>query len=306
MATMKKVFPYLVIIFSAFLCAINYQIFVFPNKFAPAGLNGICTMIQYLFQIQFGYLSLIINIPLGIWAGRKIGYRLVIRTLLYVTAFSFFLILLDKVDLSYFAYETETGTSTILGPLVAGIITGGCYCLLVRCSANGGGTDFVAAVIHHFRPELNFFWITFGINVLVAFSSYFVYGFQIEPVILCILYCFMSSTVSDKILKSGRSAIRCEIITESPIEISRAIVDQLHHGATLIPAKGVYAGNETNVLLCVVNHAQLPQLLRIVRSFPRTFAVFSGASEVVGNFKRIDAKGNPEKSLLDAEQTSFL
>ena len=301
MVSIKKYVPYLVIIVTAFVCAFNYQIFVFPNKFAPAGLNGICTMIQYLFDIRFGYLSLIINIPLGLWAGRKIGYKLVFRTLLYVASFSVFLILMDRIDLSRFAYETETGTSTILGPLVAGIITVGCYCLLVRCNANGGGTDFIAAVIHHFKPELNFFWITFSLNAVVAFTSYFVYGFQIEPVILCILYCFMSSTVSDKVLKNGRSAIRCEIITDNPNEISRAIVGQLHHSATLIPAKGIYAGNDTNILLCVVNPVQVPQLLKIVRSYPRTFAVFSGASEVAGNFKRIDAKGNLEKRYLDEE-----
>ena len=306
MTRLKKALPYFIIIGAALVCALNYQLFVFPNKFAPAGLNGICTMIQYLFEIRFGYLSLVINIPLGLWAARKIGRDLVVRSLLYVTSFSVFLILLDKLDLSRFIYETETGTSTILGPLVAGIITGACYSFLVRCNSSGGGTDFIAAVIHRSRPELNFFWITFSLNVLVALSSYFVYGFQMEPVILCILYCFMSSTVSDKVLKSGRTAIRCEIITEYPDEISQQIISRLHHGATLVPAKGIYAGKETNLLLCVVNNAQLPVLTEIVKSYPHTFAVFSGATEVVGNFKRLDANGKPEKSLLSVENQTLL
>ena len=209
------------------------------------------------------------------------------------------------MDLSRFAYITETGTSTILGPLVAGIITGACYTLLVRCQSNGGGTDFIAAVIHHSRPDLNFFWITFGLNVLVAVSSYFVYGFQMEPVILCILYCFMSSTVSDKVLKSERTAIRCEIITDYPDEIAQQIISRLRHSATLIPAKGIYAGKETNLLLCVVNNAQLPLLTEIVKSYPQTFAVFSGSTNVVGNFKRLDAHSNPEKDLLNWGNSPF-
>ena len=47
-----------------------------------------------------------------------------VRSMLYVAAFSIFLIVLEKVDLSAFAYETPNGTSKILGPLVAGLING--------------------------------------------------------------------------------------------------------------------------------------------------------------------------------------
>ena len=67
MKSFKKPLTYLVIALMAFLTAVNYQMFVFPNSFAPAGLNGICTMIQHLTGISVGYMSLIINIPLAIW-----------------------------------------------------------------------------------------------------------------------------------------------------------------------------------------------------------------------------------------------
>ena len=63
---------HLVIIALALLCAIpNYQLFIFPNRFAPAGLNGICTMIQYVFHINVGYMSLLINIPLALLVADK-------------------------------------------------------------------------------------------------------------------------------------------------------------------------------------------------------------------------------------------
>ena len=45
---MKKTAGYAMMIICAVLSAINYKIFVFPNSFAPAGVDGICTMIQYL------------------------------------------------------------------------------------------------------------------------------------------------------------------------------------------------------------------------------------------------------------------
>ncbi len=297
MKSLKRSLTYLVIVGLALICALNYQLLVFPNRFAPAGLNGICTMIQYLSGISVGYLSLLINIPLALWVLKRVGPDLAGRSMLYVVSFSLFLILLGELDLSRFAYDTAS--STILGPLVAGIINGSCYSLLVRCSASSGGTDFVAALIHQAHPEQGFFWITFTLNVLVAISSYFVYDFQIEPVILCILYSFLSSTVSDRLMKSGRSAIRCEIVTDYPQELSADIIQRLHHSATLIPAKGMYQNRETNILLCVVNKAQMPALADIVRSYPRTFAVLSSVSEVVGNFKRLDSNGMPQRELLD-------
>ena len=295
----KKAVTYLLIVGLALLNAFSYQLFIFSNRFAPAGLNGLCTMIQHIFGINVGYLSLFINIPLAVWTYFKVGKSIAVRSMLYVAAFSVFLILLEKWDLSGIAYETANGTSKILGPLCAGLINGAVYSTLVKTSASSGGIDFVAAIIHKDRPELNFFYIVFSINVLVAFISYFVYDYQIEPVILCILYSFMSSTVSDKMRKSGRSAVRCEIITDYPQEISAAIIRDLHHSATLIPAKGMYSGRETNILICIINKTQLPALSNLIQGYPHTFAVLSSANEVLGNFKRIDSRGNREIEFLD-------
>lgn len=295
----KKAVTYLMIVGLALLNAVSYQLFIFSNRFAPAGLNGVCTMIQHIFGINVGYLSLLINLPLAIWTYFKVGRSMAVRSMLYVAAFSIFLIILEKVDLSAFAYETPNGTSKILGPLVAGLINGVVYSTLVQASASSGGTDFIAAIIHKDRPELNFFYIVFTINVLVALTSYFVYDYQIEPVILCVMYSFMSSTVSDKMRKSGRSAVRCEIITDYPQEISADIIRKLRHSATLIPAKGMYSGRQTNILVCVVNKTQLAALSTILQEYPQTFAVISSANEVLGNFKRIDSRGNREIEFLD-------
>ncbi len=295
----KKAFTYLLIVLLALLNALSYQLFIFSNRFAPAGLNGICTMIQHIFGINVGYLSLIINVPLAIWTYFKVGRSMAVRSMLYVASFSIFLIVLEKVDLSAFAYETANGTSKILGPLCAGLINGVVYSTLVRTSASSGGTDFIAAIIHKDRPELNFFYIVFSINVLVAFISYFVYGYQIEPVVLCIMYSFMSSSVSDNMRKSGRSAVRCEIITDYPEQISADIIRKLHHSATVIPAKGMYSGHETNILICIINKTQLPALSTLIQDYPHTFAVISSANEVLGNFKRIDSRGNREIEFLD-------
>ena len=300
MKTAKKVLTYGVIMGIAMVCALNYQLFIFPNKFAPSGLNGICTMIQYVTGINIGYLSLLINVPLALWVFFFVSRPLAIRSMVYVGTFSITSVLLEYVDITRFVYHTETGTSAILGPLVAGIIFGSCYAMLLRASAYSGGTDFVAAIVHKYRPEKSIFGLIFGMNVLVAITSYFVYDYQVEPVILCIIYAFTSSTVSERMTKNGRSAVRFEIITDYPEEISNEIINKLHHSATLLPGRGMYLNKEVSMLLVVVNNSQVTRLAQICRQYPNTFAIIDPVSEVMGNFKKIDTRGNEAIELLDS------
>lgn len=295
----KKIITYCLIIFGALLCAVNYQLFVFPNSFAPAGLNGICTMIQHIFGVSIGYLNLLINVPLAVAVFLLVGREWAIRSMIYTVAFSVFTLLLEKVDLSAFAYATENGTSTILGPLTAGLITGWIAGILFRANACTGGTEFVASLIHRYHPHVNFFWVTFMLNVVVAAGSYFVYDFKVEPVLLCIIYSFASSSVRDRMTQTSRSAVRYEIITDEPEQIGQEIIHRLHHSATVIPAKGLYKGKETNMLVCIVNRSQAAEMTAILRNCPHSFVSMSLVSEVYGNFKRLDRHGKPEKQLID-------
>ena len=299
MQKMKKFWTYLVIAGVAMLSAVNYELFVFPNQFAPSGLNGICTMIQYLFGISVGYLSLIINVPLALWCYKEVSKPIALRSMVYVLTFSVGLLILDRLDLSAFHYYTESGTSKILGPLVAGVIQGYVFSILAKASAYSGGIDFVSAVIHKRDPSRSVYGMTFTMNVFIAGASYFVYDYQMEPVLLCVLYSFMSSTVVERLMKSGREAICFEIITDFPEEITQDIIKKTHHTTTLIPAKGMYSGSETNVLLCVVNKTQAATVSRIIRRYPRTFAVMDQVSEVMGNFKEMDSANREVKHFLD-------
>ncbi len=299
MSVVKKVWTYLVIALVAMAASVNYELFVFPNQFAPSGLNGICTMIQYVSGVSVGYLSLVINIPLALWVYFTVSKPIAMRSMVYVVTFSIGLLILDHVDLSAFAYATENGTSKILGPLVAGIIMGYCYSVLVKASAYSGGIDFISAIIHNRNPNRSVFGMSFVINVIIAIASYFVYDYQVEPVILCIIYSFASSTVGERLMKSGREAICFEIITDHPAEISEEIIKKIHHTTTLIPAKGMYSGRETNMLNCVVNKTQAATVSRIIRKYPRTFAIMDPVSEVMGNFKDLNTDGSLVTHILD-------
>ena len=144
----------------------------------------------------------------------------------------------------------------------------------------------------------------FALNVAVAAISYFVYDYQIEPVLMCILYCYFSSEVRGSMDRKYKSAVRCEIITENPDELCEAVIHKLHHSATIFPAKGAFTGKEKSVIVCIVNPSQVTELTRLVTQFPGSFVALSQVSNVIGNFKRLDSHGNKPVEVYDSGKNS--
>ena len=284
----RRVYPTIVLLAS--LMALSYQLFVFPNAFSPAGLNGIITMIQHLFHISIGYLSLAVNLPLIFIARKRIDRDFAEKTLLFVLSFSIATLLLQQLDVSALAYHTDNGTSVILGPIAAGAVSGFCYGIVFRHNGSTGGMDIVAAYVRQKRPEAGFVWVIFCLNASVAALSFFVYGCQFEPVIMCLLYCYISSEISDRMLRGVKKALKFEVITENPEALSQVLIKELRHGVTVLPAKGMYSGSARSLLVCIVNPHQIAAFEGILARFPGSFSYVSEVSETVGNFKKI--KGN--------------
>lgn len=271
----------------AILMGLNYEIFVFPNAFAPAGINGLATIIQYLFHISIGYFSLVINVPLLLLAWKKLDPDFARKSMLFVLVFSAVTLVLGRMDLSAIVYHTENGTSAILGPMSAGVISGVVYGLVIRQNGSTGGTDIVAAWVHKIHPEASLVWVIFALNASVAVLSFFVYGCQFEPVILCLIYCYLSSSISDGILKGVKTALKFEVVTQHAPELSARLMRELRHGVTVIQAEGMYSETPRSVVICVVNRHQIIRFQEILSEFPDTFSYVSTVNETMGNFKRI-------------------
>ena len=97
-----------------------------------------------------------------------------------------------------------------------------------------------------------------------------------------------------------REAICFEIITDYPEEITREIIERTGHSTTLIPAKGMYSGKDTNLLICVVNKTQAAAVIDICRSYSNTFTIMDPVGQVVGNFKNMSDKGKEVVEMLDS------
>lgn len=271
----------------AVLTALSYNLFVFPNAFAPAGVGGIATMIQHLFHLNAGYLNLLINVPILIAAWFLVDREFVIKTAVFTAFFSGALMLFEHVDFSRFLYHTDNGTSTILAPVAAAVINGGLYGYAMRCHGSTGGTDVVAFCVRHYRPDLNAAWIGFTINTVIALASYFVYDYRFEPVICCIIYCFVISFVATHVVKGYDEALKFEIITDDPGKLAFDLMEQLGHGVTVVSAEGAYTHRHKDLVICVVNKHQIADVKRLIRQYPGSFAYVSSVSGTVGNFKKI-------------------
>lgn len=268
MKNVKKILSYVWMLPLGALSACNYALFVFPNSFAPSGIDGICTMVQYLFDFNMGYLSLIVNVPLLIAAWFILRRQFAVKTGLYVLAFSLSTILLKYTNISQYAYYTDTGTSTVLAPVVAGVIRGLLYALTLKCDGTSGGVDIIAAFVRKRKPHYNLMNVIFALNLLVAVLAYFVYGFKMEPVICSIIYMFLTSAVTKAVQSSEKETVKFEIITSQAEELCRAITHDLRQSATVVSAQGAFLGNAEKMVICVTEKEQVPRLENLLKNYP--------------------------------------
>ena len=286
---MRKLWGYLQIILSAILLALVYYVFIINNNFAPAGLNGIATMIQYKTGFSISYMSLLINIPLSILAYFLVQKDFAIKTLLFSLVYSFSFLFLQNSHLTFIQYNT-LGHDTIYPVILSGVLAGGVYGVCFRNNGSTGGTDIVSRYINKVKPETNFFVVTFTLNTVVAISSIFVYAdgsLNYKPMALCIIYCFISTFVGNLLLKTTKTAYKFTIITTHKDEFVEEITKKLRHGCTQINAVGGYTGDEKSVIICLINKHQLNDFQKIVAKYDNTFSFFEVVNETYGNFKNI-------------------
>lgn len=283
----SKPLQYVLLALIAVLAAFNYEIFIFPNSFAPAGINGVATMIQHALNFSFGYMSLIINIPMLIIAIFVLNRSYATRTLTHVLTFAVSLLILRNLDLSAIKFVAKDGGEAILAAIAGGFFSGIFYSLSIRLGGSTGGTDIVGSFIHKKSPEFDTVWIIFTINAIVAASSFFVYDFSYKPVILCIIYCFVNSRVSDAIFKGSRGGLRFEVITKDAEALANELMQNLRHGCTVINATGMYSHAEQKMLICVVNRRQIVDFETILSKYEHSFATVCSVKQIFGNFKKI-------------------
>lgn len=300
-AKLSNVLTYIYPVLLGTLLAFDYALFVVPNNFAPSGVNGIAVMVQHVMKRTeyVSYVALLINIPLCVFAYFKIDKVFAIKTLEFSLSYSLIFLVLTKVEaisnvLKPFVYESK-GVDTIYPALIAGLIMGFCIGFSVKNNSSTGGTDILAKYVSKIRPEWNFFYVTFVMNAAVAVASYFVFGEEVDgvmvydykPVCLCVLYAFVSSFVGNRIISGLKHACKFTIVTDQCDELEYEITHTLKHSATRLHGVGIYQHHDKEVLICIVNSHQVADFERIIKKFPNTFVYIESVDQTIGNFIKV-------------------
>lgn len=270
------IFSWTMIVVSGFLRAFAIHSFINPNNFAAGGVTGAATMLTYVTGWNSGIFLFGINIPLLIVGFIFISKMFAVKTAASLGLSSLLLWMFEAVG--FFTYSEERILAAVAGGLVGGVG----LALMFKAGGSSGGTDIIATMVHRKYKSAGVSWFIFAMDATVVLVSFFVYDYKLTPVLLSFIEMFFSAKACDLILSGFKSAIKFEVITTHPEEISQEIISTLGRGVTALPATGMYSHDGKTLLVCIVRRRQLAQFQRIIKKYPETFAYISTTSEVMG------------------------
>ena len=92
--------------------------------------------------------------------------------------------------------------------------------------------------------------------------------------------------IVDHGLSGIKNGYKFEIVTSQPHELSAVLISRMKHGVTEIKVHGAYSDTDKYMVVCIINKRQVGEMMRIIKSYPDTFASFVRVNEVFENFKR--------------------
>lgn len=267
-------------IVAALMSAFGMHYFVTSNNFAPAGLDGVATMIGHLAGVNPAYFILALNLPLLVVAWFVLKRRYVIYTVLFTVISSGAMLIFEAVGMPTFS-SGEGLMAAIFSGALFGLRTG----LMLRISASSGGIDIIAGMINKKYPYRNIENVIAAICYFIIAVSYFVYDRNVMSVLLSVVQMFVFERASGVMLRENRNAVEVKIITKNPEEIRDDIIYNLKHGATVVESYGMYTDERSFMIISIINIRQIPELFEILKKYPNTFAYYDNVDGVRGNFR---------------------
>lgn len=278
--TKESLYQYAVITLGALVLALGQLVFIKPLHIPLGGVSGVALVVNYLWKLPIGLVSIVLNLPLFVLGWRTMGREFFYKTVYATVVNSIFLDILDPI-LPAFPVEM------LLAALYGGIVMGAGYGLLFRAGGTSGGIDIVSKWLNG-KKDIPVGTTNFIINIFVIIGSAAIYG-NPDSALYALVTSYVSSVVIDKMVYGMDAQKSALIITGKPVEVSRGIMDQLHRGVTAMEGVGMYTGDKRTVLLCAVRRHETGTLKRIIlQEDAHAFMLISNTNEVFGtNFKRL-------------------
>ncbi len=268
----ETVMAYVQIMVGSLLGAMSYPLFLVPNHIAPGGLTGLAMVLNYVFSLPVGTMSLVMNVPLFLIGYRAMGQVFVLRSLAATVLFS---VLIDVIPLPAMTYDP------LLGALFGGVLLGAGLGLILRGGATTGGTDMAARMIHNRFQHISVGAILFFIDCcVVAMAGLFI---EAEYALYAFISLYVSSKLIDTVMDGLTREKACYVISDEHERVRQELMAKLNRGVTMMSAEGGYSREERPVLLCVLSAQEVGRLKAIVREADaRAFVFISDAHEVLG------------------------
>ena len=250
-----------------------------PSGFVTGGFSGLAIIVKQLTEdmvpggIPLAVTNLLLNIPVFLIAIRLKGWNYIVKTLFGTVMLSFWLGILPVIPLA----EGDLLLTALYGGVVMGVGIG----LVFLSQATTGGTDLIAAIVQHFWRHYSIAEIMQVIDAVIVLAGAYLFGIQMA--LYAVISIYLVSKVSDGIIEGLKFSKAAFIITQRPDELAQILMDDLSRGVTGLSARGMYSGQEKNMLFCVVSRKEIVRLKELTLALdPDAFVIVSDVREVLG------------------------
>ena len=264
------------IIIGDILFALGFNLFLQPNGLNAGGLSGLAmVLVHFLGFGTVGAVTAVVNLPLFIIGGKKLGKNFFFGSLLGMIFLSL------SIDL--LAWLPIPKVEPLIAALYGGVICGVGLGIVFSGGSTTGGSDIVVRLL-----KLRYRHVPIGIiNICFDLCVAALTGLAFQDVNSALysgVAIFVTGNVVDAVVYRFDYSKVALIISPRYEEISKVITTQLERGATYLKGQGVYMGNDTKVILTAVKKQQLPELKRMVSEIdPDAFVIVQEAHQVLGD-----------------------
>lgn len=264
------------IIVGTSLFALGFDLFLLPNDINVGGLSGLAMVLVHVLGVgSVGLVTTLINLPLFIIGGKKIGKTFFSGSLIGMLSLS--------VAIDAFAVLPVPNIEPLIGALYGGVLCGAGAGIVFMAGASTGGSDIIVRLLKMRYQHIPIGTITICFDAVVAVLTGLVFQ-DVSSALYSGIAIFITGTVVDAVVYRFDYSKVALIISKKHEEIARAVGDKLQRGATFLHGQGVYSGNETKVVLTAVKRQQIAELKALVVEIdPNAFIIVQEAHQVLGD-----------------------
>lgn len=264
------------IIIGDMLFALGFNLFLQPNGLNAGGLSGLAmVLVHFLGFGTVGIITAVVNLPLFIIGGKKIGKNFFFGSLLGMVFLSL------AIDL--LAWLPVPEVEPLIAALYGGVICGAGLGVVFTSGASTGGSDIVVRLLKLRYRHIPIGMINICFDLCVATLTGLAFQ-DLSSALYSGVAIFITGNVVDSVVYRFDYSKVALIISPKYEEIAKMITNQLERGATYLHGQGVYRGTDTKVVLTAVKKQQLPELKRLVSEIdPNAFVIVQEAHQVLGD-----------------------